>query len=309
MKLHIEGTEYHVKTFEENNRFFEIVSESKAEILYYIYGLNLSLRKMNYWLSCSKVIVFHWIGTDVLRLLNQCGLSFRTRVSIRIKRFFLKHRKNFLHLVCAPWLREELSEIGIFSHYLPITTLSKSVVNEIDDSRERDIDFLSYVPQSRFNFYGGDKIAEIAKSKPNRKFVIIVPDAESQSSIALSGIPNNVMLLSRMSFDAVQELMMKTKVFLRLTKHDGLSLSVLEAMNNACQVLWTYQFPFVIQAKSNTLSEDVSSVVEKWIPNIQGRNYVRENFQAEVVYENLQKTIRDFYVKRNKREYAFDDKK
>ncbi len=300
MKLHIEGSEDYLKVFKEYNRFFEIVSENEAEILYYIYGTSLSLKNINYWLSCSKVIVFHWIGTDVIELMNQSSLSFKARLSICIKRLFLKHRKNFLHLASAPWLCEELKEIGIFSHFLPITTLSKSVVNVIDVTRERNIDFLSYVPQSRFNFYGGDIIVKIAKNIPNRKFVIIVPDAESQSSIELSGIPNNVMLLPRMSFDAVQKLMAKTKVFLRLTKHDGLSLSVLEAMNNACQVLWTYQFPFVIQTKTSTLSDDVSSVVEKWSPNIQGRDYVRENFQAEVVYENLQKTIRDFYVKRKK---------
>ncbi len=301
MKLYIESSQDFLSIVKAHNiNYYEFVLEKEAEVYYFIGGLRLSLKKLKYWLSVTKPVVIHWIGTDVHTIVNDQVTSSKESIPLSLRRFFFKYKKNFLHLASAPWLCEELKEIGIISRFLPITTLSKSVVNVIDVTRERNIDFLSYVPQSRFNFYGGDIIVKIAKNIPNRKFVIIVPDAESQSSIGLSGIPNNVMLLPRMSFDAVQKLMAKTKVFLRLTKHDGLSLSVLEAMNNACQVLWTYQFPFVIQTKTSTLSDDVSSVVEKWSPNIQGRDYVRENFQAEVVYENLQKTIRDFYVKRKK---------
>jgi hypothetical protein len=96
----------------------------------------------------------------------------------------------------------------------------------------------------------------------------------------------------------MQELYSKSKFFLRFTEHDGLSLSVLEALYFKLQVLWTYSFPHVYHIKNNDiLIESLPDIVNEWRPNDEGHEYVLNNYSINVWKKDFSKLIQDLTKK------------
>ena len=103
--------------------------------------------------------------------------------------------------------------------------------------------------------------------------------------------PKNVEFIARLEFSEMKALYQQSKVFLRLTKHDGLSLSVLEAMANEMHVVWTYKFPhtsFLEQLSKEALLNTINRNQDVWISrNKDGKSYVLDKFSKEAIHDNL----------------------
>ena len=99
------------------------------------------------------------------------------------------------------------------------------------------------------------------------------------------------------------ELMKTHAVFLRLTEHDGCSLSVLQAMSMGAEVCWT--FPY----KNTHHTPDLESLKSKFAglctqiqdrnlqPNLEVRNFVLAAFQKEKVVRGYIRKIEEIAKK------------
>ncbi|AKB71736.1 hypothetical protein MSMAC_1846 [Methanosarcina mazei C16] len=306
--LVVDGNPYHSevikKTLSEIEGFEirEFRDSKNSPITYWISGAPSLFRNISFWLSNHQLLIMHWIGTDVLYFtgvkkekgLNLKFYNYIKSIIIRYK----TQKKQIIHLAGAPWLADELSEAGIRSRYFPITTIDPTKLINPNNHNEKEIDFISYVPLRDFEFYGGNVIIRLANKYKNYKFLIIHPDVITLEEDHISKYPSNVNVLPKVDFKTMQELYSKSKFFLRFTEHDGLSLSVLEALYFKLQVLWTYSFPHVYHIKNNDiLIESLPDIVNEWRPNDEGHEYVLNNYSINVWKKDFSKLIQDLTKK------------
>jgi glycosyltransferase involved in cell wall biosynthesis len=112
--------------------------------------------------------------------------------------------------------------------------------------------------------------------------------------------PENIIFHGWISQEEVVALMKKTAIFVRITKHDGNSMSVVEALGNGCEVIWSYPNEKTYLA---TNSDELISTLENLkiqieqkglIPNRSNFEYVSENFKKEIIIGNYIKEINKF---------------
>lgn len=274
--------------------FFEVVESDYKypDIIYWIGGQGPSIKKyFLFWIKKNPIIINHWIGTDVLKAMNKNhhhGIR-------RLGNYFLDSivwwkmkRGGLINLAVAPWLIDELAAIDIPATWLPITTLDTDTLGRVDVQHAKDIDFLSYVQFRRFDFYGGDKIVKLAEKWKNCTFLLILGDLTEIPPDLAEKIPKNVTVSPRVERNKMPELYQRSKFFIRYTQHDGLSLSVLEALYFNLEVLWTYDFPHTHKIETfENVSHAIPSLVKNWHPNERGHAYVIEHFSLEKWRENF----------------------
>jgi glycosyltransferase involved in cell wall biosynthesis len=175
-----------------------------------------------------------------------------------------------------------LAKLQIQATYVPITSIDTGILGTLNSQIIKDIDFFSYVPFERFSFYGGNKIVKLAQRWDQYRFLIICPDLTEIPADFIAKMPKNIQFSPRVERDAMPELYQRSKFFIRYTQHDGLSVSVLEALYFNLQVLWTHDFPCTHKISNlETLSDSIPSLVENWQPNLRGHAFVTENYSLE----------------------------
>lgn len=259
---------------------------NQCDIIYWIGGTGPSIKKhLLFWMQKKPVIIIHWIGTDVLGEMKRCRQGGIRRIEnvIMDTIFWLKTKQGgLIHLAVAPWLVDELSALRIPATCLPVTTLDIRKLGTVDTQVEKDIDFLSYVHVRRFTFYGGDKIVELARRWPEYTFLIICADLKEIPPELVKNMPDNVTLCPGVMWHAMPGFYQRSRFFIRYTHHDGLSLSVLEALYFKLQVLWTYDFPCTHTIETlEKLSASIPTLVKTWQPNVQGHALVIEHYTME----------------------------
>jgi hypothetical protein len=293
---------------------FEMVKSdnfSQSDIIYWISGRGPSIKKYFFlWIKKDPIIINHWIGSDVAFEMERTRQHGINRISNFIESFIynLKMRKGgLIHLAAAPWLVDELSKININATYLPITTIDERKLGPVDIHHVKDIDFFSYVLFNRFDFYGGDKIVKLAHRWQNYTFLIICPDLNEIPSDFIEKMPKNLTISPRVDRSTLLEFFQRAKFFIRNTQHDGLSLSVLEALYFNLQVLWTYDFPYTIKIETQEkLSDSIPSLVKSWHPNENSHAYVIENFSVDKWNANLLGILRTILPKNRRKKISID---
>jgi hypothetical protein len=234
---------------------------------------------MDWVLRFKKKLIIQWQGTDVL-------LAHERTQNKTIYRKYIDYATN---LVDAPWLKDELENISIkakiatFKYVYPGKAISKY----------DQISIMSYVAQKEQEFYGIDSILKLAIEFPKVDFNLY----GMQSSVHL--IPNNVHLKGWVNKEEMAKAMKENAVFLRLTEHDGYSVSVIEAQGFGSEVIWT--FPGKKTSYCKNLS-DLKSVfieaIEKieargMIPNQDAIAFASHEYNKQSVLTNYLKTIKD----------------
>ena len=232
---------------------------SKSKIVHFLYGGYPPLVYIIPKLFGKKVIV-HWIGTDVLDASSQ-----------KRKRLFwgMAHGIVSLHLTDFEPLAEELKSLRIDAAVI-------SLVPDVFTSQENiawptDNRVLAYMPEKRPEFYGSNLVFQLAEELADLKFLVI-----GHSGKGAPQLPN-VQYLG--VIDNLEPVWQQTKIYLRLTKHDGLSNMVLEALARGRHVIWSQKFPHCYYAR--TLEEArnaVQNILKLDKPNIEGTQYARAEF-------------------------------
>jgi O-antigen/teichoic acid export membrane protein len=167
------------------------------------------------FLRPSQRVIMYWIGTDVAqsRRMLQSGRN-RTRFSRAVR--------DEGHIAASPGLVEELRALGVESRLVWFPGLTLKVPETVPAMPTR-FTVLSYVPDTRFDFYGGPKLLDLARAFPDLDLRI----AGGTGSWADDPPPNAVFLgwVRNMA-----EEYSRCSVVIRLVEHDALGATAIEGL-------------------------------------------------------------------------------
>ena len=179
-----------------------------------------------------KALMFHrglavvvWCGSDALLM---PGGYFSK----------IKRRPNIKHIAIGGFIERDLKRIGIDCVRIPLTPTQPK-----PDPQPLGRSIYCYLPDANKHqreFYGGRYIDDLKKRLPKEKFILTKPHKYSQTQL--------------------KELYKQSYIGLRLTKHDGLSNTVMElgAMGRMC--LYNDDVPNAIPWKN---TEDIIRAIQR----------------------------------------------
>jgi len=177
------------------------------------------------------------------------------------------------------WIQGELSSVDIIAKVGPyITRLYHGLENApLPKRNQNEFVVMSYAGSKREEFYGIDKIISLAEKLPSITFKIVGTKGECYNKI-----PNNVLFLGWIS--STREILEESSIFIRIPEHDGLSLSVLEALYYGKQVVFSFPLPYTHTVTNESdLYKIVNELYNKWmigedIINNQGKDFVEKEY-------------------------------
>ena len=202
-----------------------------------------------------------WAGTDVIKAQED---PFNLE---------LTKQERFINLSDGPWLVNELETLGVHADYLPLTAVQGGGPVKPFPRRFR---VLTYLPEPRREFYGAELTYAVAREMPDVPFMVVGAgshDRDAPPNVQFCGMVNDMP-------DRIDA----TTVLLRQPQHDGKSMLVLEALARARHVVWNYEFPAVITARTteSVLIElrrlQTLHAAGELKLNDDGRRFVLENF-------------------------------
>lgn len=249
--------------------------KSKTKIIHYFWG---SYHPFIYIIPklLGKKVIIHWIGSDVLD-----AISNHKRKGTYWLLQKIAYKIVDSHLADFQPLADELESLGIKASLIPLIPDLPLFQENISWPVENNV--FVYLPETRHEFYGSDIIFQLAEEMTDINFFITRHSGKNAPFL-----PNIKYYPWVDDLEAIWE---QTKVYIRLTKHDGLSHTVIEALARGKHVIWSYEFPYCYQAK--TFKEAKYALREIFTqnqPNIGGVNYVQSEFQPFKI-SKLLKTI------------------
>lgn len=215
--------------------------------------------------------VYYWIGTDVLNALRD------NRLRRLVGHFFRRALKDY-HLSGAPWFVGELKEIGINATYVCFPGIGTGVP-VAPPPLPTSFAVLSYIPDTRHEFYGGDCIYHAAACLPNVKFHVV----GGAGTWIPSPLPN-------LHFHGWQGNMYswyaRTSVVVRMVAHDAIGGTIREGLAFARHAIYSYPLPFVCRVAFGD-RDGLVSALERYISehqagrlglNMDGREYALREF-------------------------------
>jgi glycosyltransferase involved in cell wall biosynthesis len=216
-------------------------------------------------------VIVIWAGSDIIKAREN---PFELEV---VK------QEGFVNFAVAPWLVDELRDLGIDAQYVPVAGISTGP--PVADF-PRDFRVLTYLPEPRRDFYGAPIVFAAARAMPDVHFDVVgagKPSPEAPPNVAFHGVVKD--MASRIDGSVV---------LLRQPEHDGKSMLVLEALARGRHVVWNYDFPYVRTART------VDEVLERLRDlrarhaagrlslNHDGRTFVLNNFGRRDVAQGFQ---------------------
>jgi hypothetical protein len=190
------------------------------------------------------------------------------------------------HLTVAPWLALELREAGVQAEVLPLSPIGNE---PILPPAADPFTLLSYLPDHKFEFYGGPSVYAAAAAFPDVRFLVVGGSGDERPA------PGNVVSLGVV--EDMTDVYARTHVLLRHARHDGLPYMVLEALNFGRHAIWNYPIPGVRVAVSQ---EEVLRQIDDCRAahaagslgvNAAGRDYVRTEFGRETIRRRISAVI------------------
>ena len=221
--------------------------------------------------------VVHWIGTDVLSV----------KTYLRRRPQFLNIASRVFHWATAPWLVEELGQLGIRAKFVPFTGLRrKEYLSVVPPELPEHFTILTSIRQERFDLYGWPHIKKLAQDFPDVTINVLratkVPDGQKPANVKFLGWVEN-------PFEAYKN----STVVVRMTEHDGYSGGIQEPLALGRYAIWTYPLPNVLTARdypmlhghiANLLHLHRKGLLKL---NEPGREFVRQNLNPDVVARNI----------------------
>ncbi len=279
VKILLHGEPYHTQVFEEQLKencsegfdtkyYAKLTKEINYEEFDIFHLISAPLPTLRQLAGYKKILFYHWIGTDVYRIISDSPIKswFKKRI--------LKSTKT-TNIVVAQPLQKELEQIDITSTILPLVKL-----NFIDDCPPLPQKFsvLTYVPHDRWSFYNGDLILQLAEKFTDIDFHVITGGNKSDKQ-------QNVFTYEFMK--NINSFYVNNSALLRFTKHDGLPKMVLEALSYGRHVLWNNPFPNCHLVKN---IEDCVNVINQLQTNPSinktGKEYVESVFRPNKIIDD-----------------------
>jgi hypothetical protein len=232
----------------------------------------------------TAVACHYWLGTDVLDTLEEARAE-------TLRREVIASIRDDLHLADAPWLASELESVGIHAvtAHVPVPHRAPAVPPPLPD----EFSALTYLPENRFDFYGGDAILDAARRLQDVRFDV-VGCADEPARHAPPNIRWHGWVTDMPHYYAA------TTVVVRIPRHDGLGETVVEGLLNARHVVYTHEVPFVrtvSPATPEALVTELAALRDAHLagrlqPNLAGREYALVEFDEARLADHLAAVLR-----------------
>jgi len=244
-----------------------------ADVLYSLNGTLSNSGLMNLAFKLNKRVIIHWMGTDVSKAIAKIENNQQD------ERYFSAE-----HYTVAPWLREELSTIGIDAKVLSIAAQEANI--EIKPFPEK-FTILTYLPENRADFYGKPALIQAAKTFPEINFIVVgdlKPFEGSPSNVEFKGWTKNV--------DPYIE---SSVALMRFMEHDGMSYMVIDTLARGRYVLYNRNFPGVEYVQSlGELMEAIFSLKQRFdAGNLPLNKKAASRVQVDFNKDSLMNKVKD----------------
>lgn len=251
----------------------------KSDVVLVIGGTIEKSKIIDIALIFNKKVVFFWIGTDVLKAkqLNKDKIC---------KNYIF----NCTHICECDWIKNELFEVGISADIVNIAVVNdnkKSCYNEWNKMK-----IICYSGEKREYFYGYENIFKLAELYPEFTFNVV-----GSSGKSVNKLPN----IKFYGFvDDLERKFADNFLFIRVPEHDGLSVSVLEALSHKNWVIYSYPLKFAYNGCNFSEIKDSFDKVKKHFENKElnesAVNFVLPKYSEHNTKDNIQK----FFLNLNK---------
>ncbi|MFN0096842.1 MAG: hypothetical protein ACKVVT_18950 [Dehalococcoidia bacterium] len=235
--------------------------------------------------ATRKPVVIHWVGTDVLIAKEEFD---RDRLAQSVV-------ERPVHWCDASWLADELAEMGVRAEYvaLPVPGLAAELVPLPEAFR-----VLLYLPVDAFDreVFDMETILRLPAAFPEIEFTLIPSPPTS-----LPG-PWPANLRAPGWVTDMDALWRETTVYIRLTSHDGMPFTVLEALSRGRQVVFTQPLPHTVTARG---FEGVSAALGGLLRahqagrlglNVDGARWARETFDPMRCLDEIDRRLRALFA-------------
>jgi hypothetical protein len=240
-------------------------------------GVSDKSGSLSWVLRLKKKLIMQWMGTDILNALKH-------QQEGNIYRAYLDYAT---HWVDASWLKDEVEQLGVKAELVQFKKVEPVVLTK----GFLELELITYIPEARKGFYGLDQIIELAYAFPQLKFHLFGMNKGNHT------LPSNVHCHGWTSEKEFLDKMRQCAVFIRLTEHDGNSLSVIQALNKGCEVVWNYPAPHVHYTANpsqnkKALQEALEQVsLRNLTPNTDNHTYVQNVYSEPVIRMNYIKKV------------------
>ena len=227
----------------------------------------------------KKKILLEWVGSDVLE-------AQKSYESGKIDHKFISRS---YHYCVSTWLQDELAKMNLKAKLIKQHVFIENFKPPVPFPGQFSI--LTYIGADRPEFYGINRIKYLAEKFRNVP-IKVVGLAESNTNL-----PANVELLGWVK--NFEEIIDENIVFFRVTDHDGMPLSVLEALARGRHVIYSNPVPETITVNNqNELVDSVSKLFEKFKLgkleiNHAGIDFVKESYNKQTVISAILNSIQE----------------
>lgn len=244
----------------------ELIKLLLARYIYIVSGSDVQMTTAyKLALKLKKTVIVHWIGTDVQRIRDDYNRNPR------------RINNNCVNLAVAPWLVNELKEVEIEALEVPIVPYDVSF-SLMPMPKVHAV--IVYAPQHRERFYGIETIKKLAAMFPDIDFHVVANDGNSDEN----KLPN-MKYEGSLERNEMYSLMARCTIHIRCAQHDGLPMTLLEALGMGRRVIFNHEFPYVDTPSSSKI-EDIAEVLGSIISeepkiNAEAVDFISQNYSMD----------------------------
>jgi hypothetical protein len=250
-----------------------------TDIVISLNGVTDYSRSINWVLKFKKKLLFVWQGTDALLALQRIknGTLYRAYID------------NAFHFVDSPWLETEVKALGL----RPKRVMFKPIIVNHPLTHHHTLSVATYISQARKEFYGYSRVVKLAEAFPNITFHVFGMPSDAlihPPNMCFWGWTNHDIFLSQLK---------NTSIFLRLVEHDGLSVSLLEALSYGCEVISTMPFECCFHSENKNCDIEIfervmTLIVERQhATNAANIEWVKRNLEPNLVLDTFYNAIKE----------------
>jgi hypothetical protein len=235
---------------------------------------------LDFVIRFRKKLLLYWQGTDVL-------LAAERTEQKTINSKYIQYGKCVSD---ADWLIQELATLQVPCNKL----LYKWLLPKQLTTKFETVQVFSYFAKSSEDFYGWQQLRILAMQHSSIPFFIAGSDGHGLT------IPENVHFLGWIDAAQMKAYYEKCPIFIRLTQHDGYALSVMEALSNGAEVIWTmpHEECFLVTAQED-LNAVFTNVLERVRNNNLQRNeqhrlFIKDTMNKEVILKQLMEGLIEY---------------
>lgn len=190
----------------------------------------------------QRPAIIHWLGTDILNAhaLRDCG---------EVRMFEKLSHGAIIHLVHTEEHLAEMKAVMPLANYMVIP-LPPYVIHEVTPFEERPVVSV-YMPTLRRDFFRFETILQAASHFPEVRFEFYYYyDKFEGGDIPIENTVNCFFVSAR-DEEGMKEQVRRSRAFIRIPEHDGLSVQALEFATAGRSIIYNKHLPFVDEVKND----------------------------------------------------------